>query len=306
MSQFSVPFVTSPPPFMDSQYIASLPSSSMNTIYHREADSASPRAFPPSPSPSNGEHRVSKARKGKRVHACEHPGCGKVFTRAEHRRRHELSHKAQRLFTCSHEGCTKAFHRADYLNQHMARHDPDYSPKRSPSVKSAYSASSPVPIGQLQPFSKSPMLPGFQTPPPSAGTTTSSNPEQSLLYSSPSYDCQHHDQGGMYSNTLYNYPTSMGQTSIPQIGLGIDAETVLEQYLRNVLRPEAFLTPPQSQQQIDTSFWNSNNDSNLPSINTLAFENPIPYPSWTSAPGTMSTTVPAHQLSGTLPPLENQ
>ncbi|EZF79916.1 hypothetical protein H110_08263 [Trichophyton rubrum MR1448] len=31
-------------------------------------------------------HRVSKAKKGKRVHACQFPGCSKVFTRAEHRR----------------------------------------------------------------------------------------------------------------------------------------------------------------------------------------------------------------------------
>ena len=31
-------------------------------------------------------HRISKAKKGKRVHACEYPGCTKVFTRAEHRR----------------------------------------------------------------------------------------------------------------------------------------------------------------------------------------------------------------------------
>lgn len=191
------------------------------------------------------------------------------------------------------------------LETNWMNSDPDYSPKRSPSVKSTYSASSPVPIGQLQPFSESPMLPGFQSPPPSAGTITSSNPEQSLLYSSP-YDRQHHDQGGMNSNTLYNYPTSMGQTSISQIGLGIDSETVLEQYLRSVLRPEAFLTPPQSRQQIDTSFWNSSIDPNLPSINTSAFENPTPYSPWTSAPDTMSTTVTAHQLSDTPPPSENE
>jgi hypothetical protein len=31
-------------------------------------------------------HRISKAKKGKRVHACQYPGCDKVFTRAEHRR----------------------------------------------------------------------------------------------------------------------------------------------------------------------------------------------------------------------------
>ncbi|MCJ1244642.1 hypothetical protein MMC30_001841 [Trapelia coarctata] len=35
-------------------------------------------------------HRISKAKKGKKVHVCEH-GCGKVFTRAEHRKYVNLS-----------------------------------------------------------------------------------------------------------------------------------------------------------------------------------------------------------------------
>ncbi|EAW10788.1 putative C2H2 finger domain protein [Aspergillus clavatus NRRL 1] len=68
-------------------------------------------------------HRISKAKKGKRVHACEHPGCNKVFTRAEHRRRHELNHKPEALYRCPHQGCKKTFHRADLLTRHMARHE---------------------------------------------------------------------------------------------------------------------------------------------------------------------------------------
>lgn len=82
--------------------------------------------------------KVSRAMKGKRVHACEHPGCSKVnndldklwsllidcaqiFTRAEHRRRHELSHNPKKQHICMYEGCGKAFHRADYLSQHLSR-----------------------------------------------------------------------------------------------------------------------------------------------------------------------------------------
>ncbi|KAF9894773.1 hypothetical protein FE257_004394 [Aspergillus nanangensis] len=68
-------------------------------------------------------HRISKAKKGKRVHACEYPGCDKVFTRAEHRRRHELNHNPEALFRCSRPGCKKAFHRPDLLARHMERHD---------------------------------------------------------------------------------------------------------------------------------------------------------------------------------------
>lgn len=82
-------------------------------------------------------HRISKAKKGKRVHACEFPGCNKVrgpidpssrptdseqvFTRAEHRRRHELNHNPEASYPCTYDGCHKAFHRSDLLARHMER-----------------------------------------------------------------------------------------------------------------------------------------------------------------------------------------
>ncbi|CAG8152406.1 unnamed protein product [Penicillium nalgiovense] len=68
-------------------------------------------------------HRISKAKKGKRVHACQYPACGKVFTRAEHRRRHELNHNPEASYRCATQGCKKAFHRADLLARHMERHE---------------------------------------------------------------------------------------------------------------------------------------------------------------------------------------
>ncbi|KAK2768655.1 hypothetical protein FQN54_000511 [Arachnomyces sp. PD_36] len=70
-------------------------------------------------------HRVSKAKKGKRVHACEFPGCNKIFTRAEHRRRHQLNHSPEASFPCKISGCRKAFHRPDLLARHMERHELD-------------------------------------------------------------------------------------------------------------------------------------------------------------------------------------
>ncbi|CBF81460.1 hypothetical protein AN5659.2 [Aspergillus nidulans FGSC A4] len=68
-------------------------------------------------------HRISKAKKGKRVHACEYPGCAKVFTRAEHKRRHELNHNPEALYRCTQTGCKKSFHRSDLLARHMERHE---------------------------------------------------------------------------------------------------------------------------------------------------------------------------------------
>ncbi|KAJ5779605.1 Zinc finger C2H2 [Penicillium paradoxum] len=99
-----------------------------------QADIAMPITYTPT------THRISKAKKGKRVHACQHPGCGKVgatqcipewtkltrlqvFTRAEHRRRHELNHNPEASYRCRIPGCKKAFHRADLLARHTERHE---------------------------------------------------------------------------------------------------------------------------------------------------------------------------------------
>ena len=85
-------------------------------------------------------HRISKAKKGKKVHACEHPGCTKIFTRAEHRkydgssrashvcsvtdiecRRHEANHNSEPLYQCWVQECRKPFQRSDLLARHMER-----------------------------------------------------------------------------------------------------------------------------------------------------------------------------------------
>ncbi|RMZ88286.1 hypothetical protein DV736_g4493, partial [Chaetothyriales sp. CBS 134916] len=82
--------------------------------------SSIPLEGPPQSTPTG---RVSKAKKGKRVHACSFEGCGKVFTRAEHRRRHELNHNPEAMYPCKRPGCRKAFHRPDLLQRHQERHD---------------------------------------------------------------------------------------------------------------------------------------------------------------------------------------
>ncbi|KAI1662713.1 hypothetical protein F4813DRAFT_384294 [Daldinia decipiens] len=68
--------------------------------------------------------RVSRAKKGVPVHTCDICKPPKTFTRAEHLRRHQLSHKTPG-FPCIFPGCEKAFHRADLLARHAQRHDHD-------------------------------------------------------------------------------------------------------------------------------------------------------------------------------------
>ncbi|KAI1465957.1 uncharacterized protein F4812DRAFT_460936 [Daldinia caldariorum] len=68
--------------------------------------------------------RVSRAKKGVPVHTCDICKPPKTFTRAEHLRRHQLSHRTPG-FPCTFPGCDKAFHRADLLARHTQRHDHD-------------------------------------------------------------------------------------------------------------------------------------------------------------------------------------
>ncbi|KAI1438467.1 hypothetical protein GGR50DRAFT_640079 [Xylaria sp. CBS 124048] len=66
--------------------------------------------------------RVSRAKKGVPVHVCDICKPSKTFTRAEHLRRHQLSHKPA-AFQCPYRGCGKAFHRQDLLTRHTQRHE---------------------------------------------------------------------------------------------------------------------------------------------------------------------------------------
>ncbi|CVL08947.1 uncharacterized protein FMAN_11740 [Fusarium mangiferae] len=62
--------------------------------------------------------KVSKAKKGKPVHVCSE--CQKVYTRAEHLRRHQSSHQEPQ-FECP--VCQRRFHRKDLLERHYKRHE---------------------------------------------------------------------------------------------------------------------------------------------------------------------------------------
>ncbi|KAH8670816.1 hypothetical protein BX600DRAFT_230297 [Xylariales sp. PMI_506] len=68
--------------------------------------------------------RVSRARKGIPVHTCDICRPSKTFTRAEHLRRHQLSHQTPG-YPCTYPGCDRAFHRADLLARHATRHEQD-------------------------------------------------------------------------------------------------------------------------------------------------------------------------------------
>ncbi|PHH55566.1 hypothetical protein CFIMG_001369RA [Ceratocystis fimbriata CBS 114723] len=66
--------------------------------------------------------RVSRAKRGIPVHYCQE--CNKTFTRAEHLRRHSLSH-GRPEFPCPFPGCSREFHRKDLLERHRQKHHND-------------------------------------------------------------------------------------------------------------------------------------------------------------------------------------
>ncbi|TLS24669.1 hypothetical protein PpBr36_08122 [Pyricularia pennisetigena] len=65
--------------------------------------------------------RISRARKGQPVHVCDVCRPAKTFTRAEHLRRHQLSHGTPQ-YSCLVPGCDRTFHRADLLARHQQKH----------------------------------------------------------------------------------------------------------------------------------------------------------------------------------------
>ncbi|KAM3072236.1 hypothetical protein ACMFMG_009052 [Clarireedia jacksonii] len=66
--------------------------------------------------------RISRAKKGIPVHTCEDCKPAKTFTRAEHLRRHKLSH-GKPAYPCTFEDCERTFHRSDLLARHLSRHE---------------------------------------------------------------------------------------------------------------------------------------------------------------------------------------
>ncbi|KAH7183594.1 uncharacterized protein B0J16DRAFT_345994 [Fusarium flagelliforme] len=71
-----------------------------------------------SDTPMTPNGKVSKAKKGKPVHVCSE--CQKVYTRAEHLRRHQTSHEEPQ-YQC--QVCDRRFFRRDLLERHFRRHE---------------------------------------------------------------------------------------------------------------------------------------------------------------------------------------
>ncbi|MCJ1438141.1 hypothetical protein MMC27_007528 [Xylographa pallens] len=176
-------------------------------------------------------HRISKAKKGKKVHVCEHPDCGKIFTRAEHRKRHEANHFSEPLFKCKVHGCDKPFHRADLLTRHMERQHGIQQPSSS-GVNSRRRTSSATSSVATSSQANSPITPGMggNRQASSAGSATLSSATMSIgsiIEPNMRHNFPHGDQ--LWSQP-YQMPIAMAPRSYPPdlvFGLSVSDDSPL-------------------------------------------------------------------------------
>ncbi|EEH36532.2 hypothetical protein PAAG_06950 [Paracoccidioides lutzii Pb01] len=122
------------PNSLASQYISTAAAAAAATMFNprhqRSVSDYGPVTYTPR------THKVSKAKKGKLVHRCEYPGCNKLFSRAEHVRRHASKHDPAAIIRCEVEGCGKTFTRKDLRVRHMENKHSDILGSRTASIRS--------------------------------------------------------------------------------------------------------------------------------------------------------------------------
>ncbi|EHK42075.1 hypothetical protein TRIATDRAFT_295810 [Trichoderma atroviride IMI 206040] len=93
--------------------------------------------FPSSASPRNHSGGVTNSASYKRASrkgaprrfVCDHAGCDKIYSRAEHLQRHQLNHNPKEIYRCDVGDCDQKFVRLDLLSRHKKRHTASYTPR---------------------------------------------------------------------------------------------------------------------------------------------------------------------------------
>ncbi|KAF3804333.1 hypothetical protein GCG54_00000685 [Colletotrichum gloeosporioides] len=121
------------------------------------------------PSPTQhgvaGNYKRASRKGAPRRFVCDHPGCEKLYSRAEHLQRHQLNHNPKEIFICDVPGCDQKFVRADLLSRHKKRHSSSYIPRnRAPSFSTSAASNGLPGVAVSSPTAAVPARPVFPQP----------------------------------------------------------------------------------------------------------------------------------------------